>query len=240
MVPNADEICQIKLQHFVEGIANQQVDEESTVAKFIPEVIEKLAEFSKEEVIAKFVSAEFESVNKYYQAPTTSTSVEEPKKKGERMAGDENMKRLFINVGKIDAIRPSEIIFLINDYTRDLPKINIGHIDIMRNFSFVDVDGQYADQIVNALNGSVVDGYRLICEIAAPRSEEEQEGGEERRSRGGFGGGFGGRRGGRRSDRRDGRDFKDDYRPSPRPNRAERRHRDAVASRSKRLKPTAS
>ncbi len=227
MVPNADEICQIKLQHFVEGIANQQVDEESTVSKFIPEVIEKLAEFSKEEVIAKFISAEFESVNKYYQgANDLNLSVEEPKKKGERQAGDENMKRLFINVGKIDAIRPSEIIFLINDFTRDLPKVNIGHIDIMRNFSFVDVDGQYADQIVNALNGRVVDGYRLICEIAAPRSEDEQDGDEERRSRGGFGGGFGGRRGGRRSDRRDGRDFKDDYRPSPRPNRAERRHRD--------------
>ena len=137
------------------------------------------------------------------------------------------MSRLFINVGKIDAVRPGDIIALINEFTRDLPKVNIGHIDIMRNFSFVDVDGQYSDQIVAALNGRVVDGYRIICEVAVPRSDsDDSEGGDSRRSRGGFGGGFGGRRGGRRSDRRDGRDFRDDYYPSPRPNRADRRHRD--------------
>ncbi|MDD7724047.1 MAG: DEAD/DEAH box helicase [Bacteroidales bacterium] len=228
MVPNADEICQLKLQYFVQGIADQQVDEESAVAKFIPEAIEKLAQFSKEEVIAKFISAEFESVNKYYQsANDLNVAVEEPRKKGERQLGDENMSRLFINVGKIDAVRPGDIIALINEFTRDLPKVNIGHIDIMRNFSFVDVDGQYSDQIVAALNGRVVDGYRIICEVAVPRSDsDDSEGGDSRRSRGGFGGGFGGRRGGRRSDRRDGRDFRDDYYPSPRPNRADRRHRD--------------
>ena len=204
------------------------VDEESAVAKFIPEAIEKLAQFSKEEVIAKFISAEFESVNKYYQsANDLNVAVEEPRKKGERQLGDENMSRLFINVGKIDAVRPGDIIALINEFTRDLPKVNIGHIDIMRNFSFVDVDGQYSDQIVAALNGRVVDGYRIICEVAVPRSDsDDSEGGDSRRSRGGFGGGFGGRRGGRRSDRRDGRDFRDDYYPSPRPNRADRRHRD--------------
>lgn len=222
MVPNADEICQIKLQHFVQGIADQQVDEESAVAKFIPEMIEKLAEFSKEEVIAKFISAEFESVNKYYQGANDLNVSDEPTQRGERRPGDENMSRLFINVGKIDAIRPADIIGLINEYMRDLPgKVNIGHIDIMRNFSFVDVDGQYSDQIVEALNGRVVDGYKIICEKAAPRADDGDE--APRRRRGGFGGG---RRGGRRDDRRDSRDFRDDYYPSPRPNRADRRHRD--------------
>lgn len=223
MVPNADEICQIKLQHFVQGIADQQVDEESAVSKFIPDMIEKLAEFSKEEVIAKFISAEFESVNKYYQsANDLNIAGDEPKQKGERRMADENMKRLFINVGKIDAVRPADIIGLVNEFTRDIPKVNIGHIDIMRNFSFIDVDAQFAEQIVEALNGRSVDGYRIICEIAAPRADDD----DAPRRRGGFGGGFGGRRGGRRDDWKDGRDFRDEYYPSPRSNRADRRHRD--------------
>lgn len=238
MVPNADEICQIKLQHFVEGIAAQQVEEDTAVSKFIPEAVEKLAEFSKEDIIAKFISAEFESVNKYYQAANDLNVPDEPRKKGEKTErgerggmreGDENMARLFINVGKIDAIRPSDIIGLINQFTRELPKINIGHIDIMRNFSFVDVDGEYSEAIVNAINGRVVDGYRLICEKAEPRQEQDDDESPRRDGhkggRGGRGGfGFGGGR--RREDRRDGRDFRDDYVPSARPNRAERRHRD--------------
>ena len=236
MVPNADEICQIKLQHFVEGIAAQQVEEDTAVSKFIPEAVEKLAEFSKEDIIAKFISAEFESVNKYYQAANDLNISDEPRQKGERAErgprpGDENMDRLFINVGKIDSIRPADIIGLINQYTRELSaKVNIGHIDIMRNFSFVDVDNQFSDDIVNAINGRVVDGYRLICEKAEPRKDSDDDefprrdghkGGRGGRAGFGFGGG---RR--RREDRRDGRDFRDDYFPSARPNRAERRHRD--------------
>ncbi len=235
MVPNADEICQIKLQHFVQGIADQQVEEDTAVSKFIPEAIEKLAEFSKEDIIAKFISAEFESVNKYYQAANDLNVTEEVRVKGdrpergERRPGDENMDRLFINVGKIDAIRPADLIGLINKFTRELNvKVNIGHIDIMRNFSFVDVDNQYSEDIVNAINGKVVDGYRLIVEKAEPRRDGDDEesprrDGHKNGGRGGFGFG-GGRR--RREDRRDSRNFKDDYFPSPRPNRAERRHRD--------------
>lgn len=237
MVPNADEICQIKIQHFVQGIADQQVEEESSVAKFIPEAIEKLAEFTKEEVIAKFISAEFETVNKYYQAANDLNLPDdaEGRQKLGRLA-DENMARLFINVGRMDAIRPGDIIGLINNFMRDVPnKINIGHIDIMRNFSFVDVDSTYADQIVASLNGRVVNGYRLICERAEPR-RDDAEGGERqsdfggrggRGGRGKFGGrgSFGGARS-RRDDRRDGRDFRNDYSPNPRANRADRRHRD--------------
>lgn len=235
MVPNADEICQIKLQHFVQGIADQQVEEDTAVSKFIPEAIEKLAEFSKEDIIAKFISAEFDSVNKYYQAANDLNITEEVRVKGdrpergERRPGDENMDRLFINVGKIDAIRPADLIGLINKFTRELNvKVNIGHIDIMRNFSFVDVDNQYSEDIVNAINGKVVDGYRLIVEKAEPRREGDDDDaprrdGHKNGNRGGFGFG-GGRR--RREDRRDSRNFKDDYFPSPRPNRADRRHRD--------------
>ena len=224
MVPNADEICQMKLQHFVDDIAGQEIETEGVVAKFIPEVSEKLSAFSKEEIIAKFISAEFAAVNKYYQgANDLNIQTEDRKEKGGRMA-DENMDRLFINLGKIDAIRPGDLIGLINDFMRDVDgKINIGHIDIMRNFSFVDVDKAYGDQIVAAMNNMKVNGYRLIVEKADPRADGY---GEERPRHGGRGdrGGYG--KGRRREDRRDGRDYSDNYEPRPRANRSERRHRD--------------
>ena len=224
MVPNADEICQMKLQHFVDDIAGQEIETEGVVAKFIPEVSEKLSAFSKEEIIAKFISAEFAAVNKYYQgANDLNIQTEDRKEKGGRMA-DENMDRLFINLGKIDAIRPGDLIGLINDFMRDVDgKINIGHIDIMRNFSFVDVDKAYGDQIVAAMNNMKVNGYRLIVEKADPRADGY---GEERPRHGGRGdrGGYG--KGRRREDRRDGRDYSDNYEPRSRANRSERRHRD--------------
>lgn len=168
MVPNADEICQTKLLHFVSNIENQEFDEQSTIAPFMPEIVEKLSHFSTEELIKKFVASEFENVNKYYQNAIDLNITDVRDKKKSRSVEDEKMSRLFINVGKIDRIRPGDLIGLINSFTRDInEKIAIGHIDLMRNFSFVDVDSTYAQEIINRMNGEAIDGYKLVVEMSA-------------------------------------------------------------------------
>ncbi len=214
MVPSAEEICQRKIAFFVDGIAGQATNEESPVAKFIPEAVEKLAAFEKEDIIAKFICAEFAAVSKYYQGADDLNLPDEKKDKETRAREDEGMARLFINIGKIDSIRPGDIIKLINSFMRGVveEKINIGHIDIMRNFSFVDIDGRYADMVVENMNKQMVDGYRLIVELADPKSYDGEECRERRRPQE------------RKSSRRD--NGWNDYNPSPRSNRADRRHRD--------------
>lgn len=175
MVPNAEEICQTKLLHFVSDIENQQFDEESTIAPFIPKIVEKLSQFSTEELIKKFVASEFESVNKYYQN-AEDLNITETREKKKGRSDDEKMSRLFINIGKIDRIRPSDVIGLINKYTRDIKeKIAIGHIDLMRNFSFVDVDSTYAQEIINRINGQVIDGYKLVVELSSENRRSGKE-----------------------------------------------------------------
>lgn len=175
MVPNAEEICQTKLLHFVSNIENQQFDEESTIAPFIPKIVEKLSQFSTEELIKKFVASEFESVNKYYQN-AEDLNITETREKKKGRSDDEKMSRLFINIGKIDRIRPSDVIGLINKYTRDIKeKIAIGHIDLMRNFSFVDIDSTYAQEIINRINGQVIDGYKLVVELSSENRRSGKE-----------------------------------------------------------------
>lgn len=203
MVPTAEEICQTKLLHFVDGIESQEFDEQSAVAPFIPEMLAKLSKFSTEELIKKVIASEFNSVNQYYQNATDLNIYDEKKEKKDRSASDaEQFDRVFINIGKLDRIRPGDLMGLINNYTRDISeKIAIGHIDIMRNFSFVDVDKTYSQEIINRMNGQKIDGYKLVVEIAAPR--ENEGGGRRDRDRGGFGGGKKRRDRDRGGDRRD-------------------------------------
>lgn len=174
MVPNADEICQTKLMHFIDGIEQQVFDEHSAVAPFMQEIYKKFEAFTKEELISKFVASEFESVNKYYQnARDLNIYPEKKPQNSTNTISSGQYDRLFINIGKIDRVRPSDIISLINSYMRNVKgKIDIGHIDIMRNFSFVDVDSQFSQAVADAMNNKKIDGYRLIVEKTTPKPTE--------------------------------------------------------------------
>lgn len=166
MVPNADEICQTKLMHFIDGIEQQTFDENSAVAPFMPDIYKKFEAFTKEELISKFVASEFETVNKYYQnARDLNIYPEKRSQKSTEPIPSGQYDRLFINIGKIDRVRPNDIISLINNFMRDVKgKIDIGHIDIMRNFSFVEIDSQFSQAVADAMNNKKIDGYRLIVE----------------------------------------------------------------------------
>lgn len=207
MVPTAEEICQAKLHHFIEGVENQHVETDGAIAALLPKVYEHLANLSKEEIIAKFVSVEFESVNRYYQnAEDLNVELAEDRKKGKKgdkgerpgMLEAEDTARIFLNIGKIDRIKAQDIIGLINDYTRKLPqKVNIGHIDINRNFSFVEVDKQWVGDIIEAMNGKSIDGFKLVVEETTARPAGKPDRKEHR------GGGRHGEGRGDRSERRD-------------------------------------
>lgn len=171
MVPTAEEICQTKLLHFIDGIEKQELAGDSAVSQFMPSIVEKLSKFSPEELIYKFVAAEFAEVNQYYQNAIDLNIYDTDKgKKGK--GGGGMFDRLFINIGKIDQVRAGDLIALVNDFMREgSGKINIGHIDLMRNFSFIEVDSQYSQEIIDAMNGKKVNGYKLIVEMSSPKPE---------------------------------------------------------------------
>ena len=75
------------------------------------------------------------------------------------------MARLFFNLGYDDKILPQRLIGLIND-TCNNKDIKIGKIDIMERFSYVDVDGIYANDIIEAFHGETYRRKPLIVEAA--------------------------------------------------------------------------
>ena len=90
------------------------------------------------------------------------------KKKSKVQHNDVGMARLFFNLGYADKILPQRLIGLIND-TCDNKDIKIGKIDIMERFSYVDVDGYYANEIIEAFHGETYKRKPLIVEAANAR-----------------------------------------------------------------------
>ncbi|MCK9164033.1 MAG: DEAD/DEAH box helicase [Bacteroidales bacterium] len=117
--------------------------------------------------------------------------------RGDRDGGykDGNFQRLFISIGHKDKVVPQRIIGMINDFTQDRD-IEIGKIDILDNFSYIEVGADKANIVIEAFKDQFVQGRPITVEIAQPRNSSSRDrSGSDRRS--------GGRAsGGRSSDRR--------------------------------------
>ena len=84
------------------------------------------------------------------------------------------MARLMFNLGYKDKIQPQRLIGMINDRCRDT-KIKIGKIDISELFTYVDVDGNYANDIIEAFHGENYRGRPLIVQAAKSKRKDKDE-----------------------------------------------------------------
>ena len=190
-VPSGKEICQNQLMHLIDKVNAIEV-KESEIVEFLPSIYEKLEGLTREELIQKFVSLEFNSFLSYYEnAKDLNDLSSRDNSRGGRSV-DENMTRFFINIGRKDSLNPAKLIGLINDQ-KITDNIEIGAIDILDTFSFFEIDKKFQEQTLSSFaeNQPEFSGRGVNIEI----TKKERGGG--RRGKKSFGkkdGGFGRRR----------------------------------------------
>ena len=206
-VPSGKEICQNQLMHLIDKVNAIEV-KESEIVEFLPSIYEKLEGLTREELIQKFVSLEFNSFLSYYEnAKDLNDLSSRDNSRGGRSV-DENMTRFFINIGRKDSLNPAKLIGLINDQ-KITDNIEIGAIDILDTFSFFEIVKKFEEETLSTFSNNQPEfsGRGVNIEIT---KKERGGGGGARRGRKPFGnkdgGGFGKRRssegssGGRRSE----------------------------------------
>ena len=175
VMPTAKQICEKQLMKVIDDLEKVKVNEEE-IADFMPDVCRKLDWLSKEDLIKRMVSHEFNRFVEYYrdreEIETVGTNEEKKagkgKKNGSRKA-EAGFTRLFINVGKTDNFFPTDLIGLINSNTKG--SVDLGRIDLMRNFSFFEVDEAEADKVIKALNRTRWNGRKISVEPAGEADE---------------------------------------------------------------------
>ncbi len=173
-LPEPKEICGKQLYHVIDQIERVEVDEEE-IAPFMEEVTKRLEWLDKEDLIKRVVSREFGQFLQYY---ANAPEIEEVKagergekgaRKDKRKKGDrtpeEGYTRLFCPVSKMDGFYAKELIKLVNDHVRG-GKVDIGRIDLMKNFSFIEVNENDAQRVIDGLNGVRVHGRKITVEVA--------------------------------------------------------------------------
>ena len=140
-LPEPRDICTKQLYHVIDDIERIEVDEEE-IAPFMDEVQKRWEWLDKTDLIKRVLSREFGRFLQYYAVEAPLTSPQEGEKpsrsRDKRRTAEEGYVRLFLNVGKIDGMYAREIIGLINKNVQG-DKVAVGRIDLMKNFSFIEV-----------------------------------------------------------------------------------------------------
>lgn len=191
-LPSGHAICEQQLIKVIDDIEKVKVDEEEIEA-FLPNIYRKLEWLSKEDLIKRVVSMEFNRFLDYYK---NAPEIEQPKgndKKSElkerKDHGTDKQKtarkaekgytRLFLNLGKSDGFYTNQIIELVN---RNLKKerIQIGRIDLMQNFSFFEVIESQAQMVIKALNKVNLNNRKVVVEVAGENTGKSDKSGKKR------------------------------------------------------------
>jgi len=184
-IPTPEAICAVQLESMIQKVKDTKVNE-AEIAPFIPHILEDLEDLSKEEVIKKFVSAEFNRFLEYYKkagdlnAKPSDSARDEGRRSSRREGTDENKQRFFVSLGDKDGMNPGALLRLICDAT-GLKSDAVGRIDILPAFSFFDADKDKAQLIVRETKGLDYDGKRFSIEL----TEDKKPRGRNDRRRGG-------------------------------------------------------
>ena len=194
-LPTPEEICKKQLFKTMDDIMKTDVDEDQ-IEPYMAEINRQFDYIDKEDIIKKMVTITFGKFLDYYKnapeivKPETGKGsrgsrgegrgsegrgkVSNGRRKHEAEAG---YKRLFINLGKADGFYPGEIMQYLNKHVKG--RQEVGHIDLLSKFAYIEVPEEDAKRVMKALNGTEYKGRTVRCNDA----DEEGHGRSARGSR---------------------------------------------------------
>lgn len=186
-VPNGREVCEKQLLSLIHRAKEVEINEEE-IAPFMDKVNLEFENLSKEEVIKRFASMEFNRFLDYYRDAHDLNLREDrgPRERGEsgkfeRGSREQNVRprnesggilpqsgyvRFFINAGSLDKLQKGDLLRLICD-SSGVKGQSIGRIDMKDKFSFFEIESKFKMDIIKNLQGLELEGRSLRVDVAS-------------------------------------------------------------------------
>ena len=178
-IPTGFEVCESQLFHIIQNIHDQEV-QHAEIEPFLPRIYEALKDLSKEELIKRFASVEFNRFLSYYRNAAdinVHARGSAGDKKGSHrrdVAGNGAMQRLFVNIGVMDGVTKKDFLVLLSREFR-VPKNSIGDIDIKKSYMHFDIEPSFIREVREGLEDFSINGRRVKVNDAMPRPEKEKK-----------------------------------------------------------------
>lgn len=165
-IPSGKDVCRKQFFHFMDKLIQADISH-GDYETYLPDLMEKFSDVSKEEVLQRVAALEFNHFLKYYEnaedlnAKMDSRRQTEFRDTGRRDNGrsnrgfnsrDNGYTRLFINLGTKDGFYKASFLQFILDES-NLKKEALGKIDMREMNTWVEVDKADASKMIRAIDG---------------------------------------------------------------------------------------
>ncbi|MBA3649213.1 MAG: DEAD/DEAH box helicase [Chitinophagales bacterium] len=170
-IPAGIEVCEKQLLALIHKVHEIKISEKE-IAPFVPAMMEEFADLSKEDVIKRFASIEFNRFADYYRG-ARDLNIPERREyaQGNVPASFQNGKqRLFVNLGKMDELNEDQLVTMVKNYSHLKPK-EIMDVKLKGAYSFFCVESNHVDSVLHGFKGAAYRGRRVRVEV---QNEDEQ------------------------------------------------------------------
>jgi ATP-dependent RNA helicase DeaD len=174
-IPSGKDVCRKQFFHFMDKLMSADISN-GEYENYLPDLQEKFADVSKEDVLKRVAALEFNHFLKYYQNSedlNTKTDSRERRDSGRDSGSferkersnfsrtvDNGFSRLFINLGTKDGFYKASFLQFILDES-NLNKEVLGKIDIREMNAWIEVDKAASAKMIKSLDGKKYNG-RLV------------------------------------------------------------------------------
>jgi ATP-dependent RNA helicase DeaD len=179
-VPDGFAVCEKQLFGLVHKVHNVVVNEEQ-IEPYLERIFEEFASMSKEEIIKRFASLEFNQFLEYYQdAPDLNVKEERRSLDGgsERRTSNGKFTRLFINLGSVDDFTRGDMLRYLCD-TSGVRGNKIGRIDLKGVYSFFEVENDVVGKFQEVFKKAEYNGRSVRIEMSQD-GDKRRSGGSSR------------------------------------------------------------
>ncbi|OAA84877.1 DEAD/DEAH box helicase [Clostridium ljungdahlii] len=149
-IPTVDDIYEAKYKNIEEQVRN--IISEDNYKNFIPIATELDEEYNLVDVAAALMKIIFDKELSFDYKENSLTV-------------DEKDVRLFLSIGRMDNLTPRKLLKFISE-TSSVEAYEIGDIDILNKFTFINVPERVSSIILKKTNGKKLQGRRVSVEVA--------------------------------------------------------------------------
>ena len=174
-IPSGKDVCRKQFFHFMDKLMQADISH-GDYETYMPDLLKKFEDISKEEVLQRVAALEFDHFLKYYKnaddlnarndfrerRPEANNRDRGDAGRRERptFTRDNGFTRLFINLGTKDGFYKASFLQYILDES-DLKKDMLGKIDLREMNAWIEIDKSVAGKMIKSIDGSNFNG-RLV------------------------------------------------------------------------------
>ena len=178
-VPDGFAVCEKQLLQLIHRVHTVEVDE-AAIGSYLPGIYEELSDLSKEEVIKRFTSMEFNRFLDYYRnAPDINVDAARGSSSDRGNIRQGNQDRMFINLGSADGLDAGKMLRFICDIA-GIKGTSVGRMDIKGVYSFIDIDKDIIAKVLASFEGEVFRGRKVRVDLSQAQSEGKSRSSERR------------------------------------------------------------